>query len=309
ASQPLVHTSDYAEDFHGEDGLGCLHLNDPDLAPNDWAEILGLLDPNRQIGSKIEQETGMPSALKLYSLSARSAHDEILHQLAEAPPNTITLIGIGPLTNFALAYNQDPVTFARCRRVICMSGNFDIPGNVTPVAEFNAFSCPHSVDVMLQATMSGDPATSIEFYMVPTDVTHQVPLSNTVLKTFITPLETPLSIFASKLMGYLFDLLESRLQLTSMSLHDPVCVGFFIDLEHEADMAAVGWTVEQRDARIETDGMLTRGMMVVDRRARFTKPLLGHPSKTHVVFKADAERFVAKMLFDIWGVENFTGSV
>ncbi|KAF9164722.1 hypothetical protein DFQ26_001115 [Actinomortierella ambigua] len=309
ASQPLVHTSDYAEDFHGEDGLGCLHLNDPDLAPNDWAEILGLLDPNRQIGSKIEQETGMPSALKLYSLSTRSAHDEILHQLAEAPPNTITLIGIGPLTNFALAYNQDPVTFARCRRVICMSGNFDIPGNVTPVAEFNAFSCPHSVDVMLQATMSGDPATSIEFYMVPTDVTHQVPLSNTVLKTFITPLETPLSIFASKLMGYLFDLLESRLQLTSMSLHDPVCVGFFIDLEHEADMAAVGWTVEQRDARIETDGMLTRGMMVVDRRARFTKPLLGHPSKTHVVFKADAERFVAKMLFDIWGVENFTGSV
>ncbi|KAF9975371.1 hypothetical protein BGZ73_001014 [Actinomortierella ambigua] len=305
ASRPLVHETDYGEDFHGEDGLGCLHLNDPDLAPNDWMEILGLLDPNREVGMKVEQSTGKPSMLKLYSLSTRTAHDEILHQLAEAPAKTITLIGIGPLTNFALAYNKDPVTFARCRRVICMSGNFDTPGNVTPVAEFNAFTCPHSVDIMLQATMSGNPATSIEFYMLPTDV----PLSNKVMKTHVAPLQTPLALFGSNLMGYLFDLLEHRLQLTSMSLHDPVCIGFFIDLEHEADMTAVGWSIEERDVRIETEGQLTRGMIVVDRRPRYSKPLLGHPSKTKVVFKADAQRFVKKMLFDIWGIENFSGPV
>ncbi|KAG0224971.1 hypothetical protein BGW42_004734 [Actinomortierella wolfii] len=307
ASQPLVHETDYGEDFHGADGLGCLHLNDPDLAPNDWAEILGLLDPNREAGQKVERETGASSSLKLYSLSTRTAHDEILHQLAEAPPKTITLIGIGPLTNFALAQQKDPVTFARCRRVICMSGNFDIPGNVTPVAEFNAFTCPHSVDILLQATMSNDPSTSIEFYMLPTDVTHRIPLTNTVLKEYITPLQTPLSIFASNLMGYLFDLLEARLRLTKMSLHDPVCIGFFIDLEREADMSAVGWHIEQRDVRIETEGHLTRGMIVVDRRPRSTKPLLGHPSNAYVVFNGDADRFVKKMLFDIWSIDNYPG--
>lgn len=127
ARRPLVLEPAYGEDFHGPDGLGELHVNDPDLAPTDWAEILGLLDPER-MGKVLDKAAGDISSEKLYTLSKRIAHEEILHQLREAEPNTITLIAIGPMTNLALAYEQDPVTFARCKRVICMGGNLDIPG-------------------------------------------------------------------------------------------------------------------------------------------------------------------------------------
>ncbi|KAF9932371.1 hypothetical protein BGZ65_004500 [Modicella reniformis] len=280
AEAPLSALAKNGEYFHGADGLGGLHLNDPDLAPSDWAEILGLLDPERQHGK-------------------------------EAEPNTITVIGIGPLTNLAMAYEKDPVTFSRCKRVICMGGALGVPGNATPVAEFNFYACPDSVHTMLQATAHKDPAKSIKLYMLPTNVTKQVPLESTVLEQYVKPLETPLSRFAIELFRHLFDLLLAEFHHTSMSLHDPLCIGFFIDLEDEtiSDVAQVGWQVEEQDVRIETQGLLTRGMLVVDRRLKSQNPASGSMSRTRVVLKADPARYLASMLHDVWGVTNYkTGS-
>ncbi|KAG0320467.1 hypothetical protein BGZ99_004499 [Dissophora globulifera] len=306
AEAPLVVQPAYGEDFHGPDGLGRLHLNDPDLAPNDWADILGLLD-SEGVGAKIDQATGDLPSEKLFTLSRNLAHIEILNQLAEAEPNTVTLIALGPMTNLALAYKKDPTTFARCKQVICMGGCLDMPGNVTPVAEFNFHACPHSVHAILEATLHEDPAKAVKLYMLPTDVTHQVSLESTTLKKYVTPLDTPLSIFATLLLGFLFDLLATRLHYTAMNLHDPLCIGFFMDLEHETDITSVGWRVEERDVRIESEGNLTRGMLVVDRRKKSTKPAPGTLSRTNVVVKADPERYITSMLYDIWGVTNYDG--
>ncbi|KAF9917167.1 hypothetical protein FBU30_000921 [Linnemannia zychae] len=300
AKKPLSVSSVYGEDFHGPDGLGMMHLNDPDLAPSDWAETLGLLDPDR-MGREIDNASGDLPSKELYSLSKRVAHDEILYQLEQNEPKTITLIALGPMTNLALAYQKDPVTFARCKQVICMGGAVNIPGNVTPVAEFNFHACPHSVHTILQATAAEDPAKAITLYMLPTDVTHTVSLESAALKQYATPLNTPLSKFSALLLGYLFDLLNQKLHYTAMNLHDPLCIGFFIDLENEDDYTQVGWKVEEHDIRIETEGVLTRGMIVTDRRIKSTKEAPGMRSRAQVVVKADAERYLASMFYDIWG--------
>ncbi|KAF9437698.1 hypothetical protein BGZ76_011543 [Entomortierella beljakovae] len=302
ASKPLVVSSTYGEDFHGPDGLGKLHINDPSLAPSDWEDILKQMDPEG-LGNDITQTAGIE---KLYTLSKRLAHDEILHQLAQAEPNTLTIIAVGPLNNLALAYEKDPITFARCKQVICMGGSFDTPGNVTPVAEFNFHACPHAVHNILQATVNEDPAKAIKLYMLPTDVTTTVKIESAVLKKYVAPLNTPLSNFTTMLMGFLFDLLKTRLHYTSMSLHDPLCIGFFVDLEHEEDVEKLGWNIEERDVRIESDGLLTRGMLVVDRRVRSTRPAPGFHSRTHVVLKANSERYLSSMLHDIWGISNYS---
>ncbi|KAG0360977.1 hypothetical protein BGZ54_009282 [Gamsiella multidivaricata] len=304
ADAPLVVEPAYGEDFHGPDGLGRLHLSDPDLAPSDWAEILGLLDPEG-VGKELDKAAGDLPSEKLFTLSRKPAHDEILTQLAEAELNTVTIIALGPMTNLSLAYEKDPATFARVKQVICMGGCLNMAGNVTPVAEFNFHACPHSVHSILQATINEDPAKAIKLYMLPTDVTHQVSLESKTLKEYVTPLGTPLSKFSTLLLGYLFDLLVTKLHYTAMNLHDPLCIGFFIDLEHEADITQVDWHVEEHDIRIETEGRLTRGMLVVDRRIKSTKPAPGSHSRTQVVLKADPERYLASMLYDIWGVTNY----
>ncbi|KAG0003279.1 hypothetical protein BGZ79_001255 [Entomortierella chlamydospora] len=304
ASKPLVVSPAYGEDFHGPDGLGRLHLNDPSLAPSDWDDILKTLDPE---GLGKELAKAEEPSEKLFTLSRRLAHDEILHQLEQSEPNTLTIIAIGPLNNVALAYEKDPVTFARCKRVICMGGCFDIPGNVTPTAEFNFHACPHSVHTVLQATVNEDPLKVVKLFMLPTDVTQQVSIESAVIKKHVAPLDTPLSNFTTLLLDYLFGLLKDRLHYTSMHLHDPLCIGFFMDLENEEDLAKVGWKVEGRDVRIESDGTLTRGMLVVDRRVKSTVPAPGKQSLVQVVLKADPERYLVSMLYDIWGVTDYKG--
>lgn len=147
-----------------------------------------------------------------------------------------------------------------------------------------------------------EPDSRLRFVLVPISlVTHTVSLQATAMKKYVAPLETPLSKFSILLLGYLFDLLVQKLNYTAMNLHDPLCIGFFIDLESEADYTQVGWKVRERDIRIEADGRLTRGMLVVDRRIKSTKEAPGEPSNTQVVVQADAERYLASMFYDIWG--------
>lgn len=102
-------------------------MDDPDLAPSDWADILGLLDPEG-LGKKLDQAAGDLPSEKLFTLSERPAHDEMLYQLAQAEPKTLTIIALGPMTNLSLAYEKDPDTFSRVKQIICMGGCVDMPG-------------------------------------------------------------------------------------------------------------------------------------------------------------------------------------
>lgn len=58
----------------------------------------------------------------VFQTTERDAADEILHQLNIAPPLTVTILAVGPLSNIASAYQRDPATFSRAKRVVIMGG-------------------------------------------------------------------------------------------------------------------------------------------------------------------------------------------
>jgi inosine-uridine nucleoside N-ribohydrolase len=75
---------------------------------------------------------------------AADAIRRILRDAAEP----VTLIGIGPATNLALALTTEPALAANVRQIVLMSGAW-AEGNVTPAAEFNAWSDPEALAILL----------------------------------------------------------------------------------------------------------------------------------------------------------------
>jgi hypothetical protein len=63
----------------------------------------------------------------------------------------LTIIAIGPLTNLAAALVADPALAGRLAQVVVMGGAFEVPGNVTPAAEFNFFMDPEAAQIVLES--------------------------------------------------------------------------------------------------------------------------------------------------------------
>lgn len=76
------------------------------------------------------------------------AADAIRAVLRAAAPASVVLVGIGPATNLALALATEPALAARVAEIVLMTGAVG-EGNVTPAAEFNAWSDPEALAVVL----------------------------------------------------------------------------------------------------------------------------------------------------------------
>jgi purine nucleosidase len=75
---------------------------------------------------------------------------DVIRGLLRTAAEPITLIGIGPATNFALALATEPALAVKVARIVLMSGA-RAEGNVTPAAEFNAWSDPEALSILLDA--------------------------------------------------------------------------------------------------------------------------------------------------------------
>ena len=183
--------------------------------------------------------------------AAAHAVDAII-EIVSRWPGEITLIALGPLTNIATAIMRDPTTMALTREIIAMGGAVACPGNVTAVAEYNFYADPEAAQIVLR---SGIPIT-----LTPLDATMQVRLTERELKRRLAASDRPTAPFVSAIVGHYFNFKETREDEPVCILHDPLAVGLAIDPTlAEFENFAVD---------IETDGKLTTGMLVVDRRER-----------------------------------------
>jgi purine nucleosidase len=76
------------------------------------------------------------------------AADAIRKLLREADDASVTLTGIGPATNLALALATEPKLTQRVAEIVLMTGAWG-EGNATPAAEFNAWNDPEALAILL----------------------------------------------------------------------------------------------------------------------------------------------------------------
>ena len=185
ATGPLARALTTATRFHGEDGLGDLP---------DWPAV--------------ERMPASPDAVEAI-LAAVRRHERAL-----------TIVALGPLTNLALALKKDAATVGRAGRIVAMGGAVDVPGNVTPTAEFNMYVDPEAAHRVF--------AAGLPLEIVPLDATRQAMLPRAGMRATLARAPGAL---ASRIQGFCergFRISRSDGE-QGMALHDPLAVGLALD--------------------------------------------------------------------------------
>jgi purine nucleosidase len=73
---------------------------------------------------------------------------DAIRRILRTSAEPVTLVGIAPVTNLALALMTEPALAANVAQIVLMSGAW-AEGNATPAAEFNALNDPEALAVLL----------------------------------------------------------------------------------------------------------------------------------------------------------------
>ncbi len=142
--------------------------------------------------------------------------------LDEAPPQTINIVALGPLTNLAALQRLAPSSFARVKEVFIMGGSFFQSGNITPVSEFNIYTDPHAASLVLSNPLS------IPMTLVPLNVTEKVRLRQSAATQLIVEMKGEkrglLPDFVGAFVKPYFDSMVDQIYIGSeatLAMHDP----------------------------------------------------------------------------------------
>lgn len=133
----------------------------------------------------------------------------------------ITLIMLGPLTNLSTAIQKDPSIVEKIKEVYIMGGAVTVPGNITPVSEFNFYIDPESAcDVMKHG---------LDIKLFSLDITRQASLTEEEISDIDTNSEY--GKFVHDISKYYIDKSSLFAKDRSCILHDPLVVAAVINQE------------------------------------------------------------------------------
>lgn len=257
-------------------------------ADNDYTSLKENKPPRENATGNIHGSNGMGGVDFPYDESLiqdQHAVDFILEQV-KAHPGDIDLITLGPLTNIALAVEKDLATMKQVRSIMSMGGAaFD--GNTNPVAEFNYWFDPVSVDIVYQALGESVPIT-----MVGLDVTRPSLLDMNDLE-FIRQAGGELGGMIREMFDdYVLNSFENEGKI-GIVIHDLVAVVGYLHPEILTE-------VYHTNLVIETKGEYTYGQTVIDFEERTDRP-----KNVYIAMDIDLEAYKAHVISTLFGEDKY----
>ena len=136
---------------------------------------------------------------------------ELITEAASKYRGELVIVAIGPLTNLAEALRAEPRMVRWVAEIVVMGGAVEVPGNVTPHAEFNVYNDALAADIVLNS--------GIAVTLVGLDVTRQTSVTAADLPWVVG--EAPTARLARRIVT---SRLESRPEGGEYHLHDPLAV-------------------------------------------------------------------------------------
>lgn len=179
----------------------------------------------------------------------RHSSVKVICDEVRAAPGEVTVIATGPLSNIAAALQQQPDLAGLVGHLIILGGTLAGPGNVTAAAEFNIYCDAEAARAVFRS-----PVTKT---LIPIDLTSRVVLELDVLERIPDGGSRRGELLRQILPGA-FRAYRQQLGLEGIRLHDTVAV--------VAALRPELFTTEPMYGDVETDGTLTHGVTVFDRR-------------------------------------------
>ncbi len=236
-----------------------------DQANNNLQAIVGELDPDRypRLGMAQAAEDapaintaflygtdGLGNAgFEVSKLQHLHPADKLIIDCVRDHPGDVTVVCLGPLTNIARAFRRDPALPDMIHRLIITGGTITTCGNITPAAEFNFYFDPKSAKQVLQ---SRTPKT-----LIPLDVTQKINFGFEVLDE-LPGENTRTGCFLRQILPFAFRSYRQQLGRERINLND--AVGMLAVLKPGL------FEFKELAGDVETEGELTRGASVFDRR-------------------------------------------
>jgi purine nucleosidase len=180
-------------------------------------------------------------------LQDQHAVDWIIDTCRAAPPKSITLCPLGPLTNIGTALTRAPDITEALEEIVLMGGGYFEGGNITPTAEFNIYVDPDAAKIVFDA---GVPLT-----VMPLDMTHKALTTKPRIDAF-RAMGTAVGDMTAAWTDFFerFDI--EKYGSEGAPLHDPTVIAYLIN----PDL----FTGRHINVEIETTSELTMGMTVAD---------------------------------------------
>ena len=189
----------------------------------------------------------------------------IIETLRKAADRSITLCPIGPLTNLALVFAQEPALAAKVARIVIMGGARDL-GNVTAAAEFNFYVDPHAAQIVMQL--------GVPIVLFGLHATHQAVCTPAHVAR-IAALDTPVARALAGMTGRPRPGAKARLGVEGHPQHDPCVIAWLLwpDL----------FTGRDCHVAVETCSEETMGRSTIDWWGSSRRP-----PNAHVIERVDA---------------------
>ena len=183
-SKPLKRKLETSKFFHGKDGMG-------DTGPYYPKRL-----PGKETATK-----------KIISLVNKY-------------PKEIEIIGIGPLTNIAKVFIQEPEILKKIKNLYIMGGVGEGKGNITEYAEFNFWVDPEAADIVLNS--------GIPIKMIAWDTTQTYGYIDKDNFKMLKKIETNLSKFAIDIQKRGLEYYRTNYNVNKIDLADPLAMSVMI---------------------------------------------------------------------------------
>lgn len=241
---------------------GCVEAGQ---ANNNLQAILAELDPDRypRLGTACPAEHAPPvdgrylygsdglgnAGFEAADLQRHHPSEKMIIDCVRANPGDVTIICLGPLTNIASAFRRDPALPGMIDRLVITGGSVSGVGNITPAAEFNFYFDPEAARTVLNSRTTKT--------LIPLDVTTQVTFGLDMLDD-LPGSDSRCGYFLRQVLPFAFRSYRQQLGHETITLND--VVGALAVVEPDL------FEFEMMAGDVETEGELTRGACVFDRR-------------------------------------------